>query len=183
MIRLFRYLFLLATFLFISFPSHSSDLDDLFDQLRSHTNPHAASRVSDSIWQEWRRSDNPTITLLSQWASDAISDREYSAALDILDQVVILAPSFSEGWNQRATVHYLNGDYGKSIADIERTLSLESRHYGALSGLASIQEILERDRDALDTWYRVLRIYPAMRSAQDSVIRLEEELSDEHRSL
>ena len=68
-------------------------------------------------------------------------------------------------------------NYGKSIADIERTLALEPRHYGALAGLASILERIGEKERALETWYRVLTIYPAMKSAQDSVVRLEEDLA------
>jgi tetratricopeptide (TPR) repeat protein len=68
-------------------------------------------------------------------------------------------------------------NYGKSIADIERTLALEPRHYGALAGLAAILERLNRQEEALETWYRVLSVYPAMTSGQDAVIRLEEDLA------
>ena len=111
-----------------------------------------------------------------------MGEREFfgrlDVALDLLDQVIALRPDYAEGFNQRATLHFMMENYGKSIVDIERTLALEPRHYGALAGLATILEHLgEKDR-ALETWYRVLSVYPAMKSAQDSVVRLEEELAD-----
>ena len=68
-------------------------------------------------------------------------------------------------------------NFGKSIADIESTLALEPRHYGALAGLAAILERLGQPEKSLETWYRVLEVYPAMKNAQDSVIRLEENLA------
>ena len=79
----------------------------------------------------------------------------------------MIAPNYAEGWNQRATLHYMMENYGKSVADIEKTLALEPRHYGALAGLASIQQSIGNDRAALKTWYRALEIYPAMKSGQD----------------
>ncbi|MEM8651567.1 MAG: hypothetical protein AAGF54_13620, partial [Pseudomonadota bacterium] len=68
-------------------------------------------------------------------------------------------------------------DLSRSIADIETTLSLEPRHFGALSGLAVILNRLDRKKEALDTWYKVLEIYPANQTAQKAVIDLEEELA------
>lgn len=74
-------------------------------------------------------------------------------------------------------MHYAARDLGRSLADIERVLALEPRHFGALSGLAIILEILDREREALETWYKVLAIYPANDQAQEKVIELEEELA------
>ena len=40
--------------------------------------------------------------------------------------IVVIAPGFAEGWNKRATVHYLLGNYHKSLTDIAETLALDS---------------------------------------------------------
>ena len=37
--------------------------------------------------------------------------------------MVGIAPSFSEGWNKRATIYYLMGDFEHSLADVDRTLA------------------------------------------------------------
>ena len=155
----------------------AKDLDGLFAQLSRTRDAKLADRISTRIWEIWQTSDSRSIDLLTIWARNASGSKRYHVALDLLDQVIALRPDYAEGFNQRATLHFIMENYGKSIADIERTLALEPRHYGALAGLAAILERLgEKDR-ALETWYRVLTIYPAMKSAQDSVVRLEEDLA------
>ena len=110
----------------------ADDLDGLFDQLKRTGDKRRADRISQRIWQKWQASDSRSVDLLTHWARGASSKKDYAVALDLLDQVVTLRPRYAEGWNQRATLHYAMKNFSKSIADIERTLALEPRHYGAL---------------------------------------------------
>lgn len=155
----------------------ADDLDGLFAQLSRTRDKKRSQHIADRIWAEWRTSDSRSIDLLLHWAAGAMSRRDFPTALDLLDQAVVLRPRYAEGWNQRATLHFMMENFGKSISDIERVLALEPRHFGALSGLATIFERIERKDDALKVWYRALAVFPAMESAQSAVIRLEEELA------
>ncbi len=112
-----------------------------------------------------------------QRVSESMAGKQNNVALDLLDQIIILAPDYAEGWNRRATLHFALKEYGRSISDIERVLELEPRHYGALSGLAVILQGLDRKEKSLETWYKVLEIYPANEQAQKAVIKLEDELA------
>jgi len=152
-------------------------LDDLFTDLKRQTSAAGANRIARQIWAKWNLSGSASIDLLMNWAGEAIRKKEYVVAEDLLTQVTVLAPEYSEAWNRRATMYYLKSDFGHSIADIERTLQLEPRHFGALSGLAVILQRTGLEQKALATWYRVLAIYPANESAQEAVIELEEKLS------
>ncbi|MDA8869998.1 hypothetical protein N9H93_01240 [Rhizobiaceae bacterium] len=152
-------------------------LDGLFNQLKRTADARRAERISKAIWAKWQTSDSASVDLLTVWARNASSSRKYAVALDLLDQVVVLRPEYAEGWNQRATLHFAMRNFSKSITDIERTLALEPRHYGALAGLAGMLTQLGREEEALETWYRALAVYPAMRSAQAAVLSLEEKLA------
>ena len=154
-------------------------LDKLFAELKRERNERAAERIAGRIWTEWFKSGSATIDLMMQWAQTAADKKDFDVALDFLDQVVTLSPNFPEGWNRRATVHFMMNNYAKSMADIDRTLQLEPRHFGALSGLAQILKNTGRKELALDAYLRVLEIYPMMRSAQTEVATLSEELSGE----
>ena len=153
-------------------------LDILFENLRKDPKASSAGATARKIWREWSLSGSKSIDLLMNWAIVAMGRKEYAKAQDLLDQVVVLAPEYAEGWNRRATLYYTIDDFSRSIADIETTLALEPRHFGALSGLAVIMQRVGNDKAALKAWYRVLEIYPANPQAQQSVIALEEKLSD-----
>ncbi|CAG0991386.1 hypothetical protein RHIZO_02272 [Rhizobiaceae bacterium] len=159
--------------------AETSSLDKLFAELKRERNPQAADRIAKRIWNEWYKSGSASIDLMMKWSNDAVQAQKFDVALDFLDQVVVLQPRFAEGWNRRATVHFLMRNFGKSMADIERTLALEPRHFGALSGMAQIMKETGRKELALSAWQRVLDIYPMMRSAQGEIATLSEELAGE----
>ena len=154
-------------------------LDQLFADLKRERNEKAAERIAGRIWGEWFQSGSASIDLMMQWSQKAMDDQKFDVALDFLDQVVTLQPKYAEGWNRRATVHFMMKNYGKSMADIDRTLQLEPRHFGALSGLAQIMAETGHKQSALEAWQKVLAIYPMMRSAQNQVSTLSEELAGE----
>ena len=154
-------------------------LDEMFAELKRTSDPRRAGPVADGIWAQWHRSGSASIDLMMQWSNQAVQEQRYAMALDFLDQVVTRAPDFAEGWNRRATLHFTMSNYAKSMNDIQKVLALEPRHFGALSGMATILERTGNKRAALDAWQRTLDVYPAMRSAQDAVIRLNDELAGE----
>lgn len=154
-----------------------TDLDGLFAALRRERDAKRAERISRSIWREWGRAEDETVNLFTNWAASAMARKKYNVALDLLDRVTVMAPDFAEGYNKRATLHFMRRDYVKSLADIERTLALEPRHFGALAGMGTILVQLDRKPEALDIWYRALALYPTMKSAQKAVEKLEEELA------
>ncbi|TIM16995.1 MAG: hypothetical protein E5Y74_31195 [Mesorhizobium sp.] len=149
-------------------------LDQLFSDLKRERNEKAAERIAGNIWSEWSQSGSASIDLMMQWSQKAVEGQKFDVALDFLDQVVTLQPTYAEGWNRRATVHFMMKNYGKSMSDIDHT-----RHFGALSGLAQIMALTGHKQSALEAWQKVLAIYPMMRSAQDQVGTISEELAGE----
>jgi tetratricopeptide (TPR) repeat protein len=156
-----------------------SRLDTLFGNLKRERNEKAAERLASQIQGEWNKSGSASIDLMMRWSQDAMQAQKFDVALDFLDQVITLAPTYAEGWNRRATVHFMMHSFGKSMADIDRTLRLEPRHFGALAGMAQIMTAKGNKELALEAWQRVLGIYPMMRNAQDQVSTLAEELAGE----
>lgn len=152
-------------------------LDRMFAELKKASNPRYAKTIADGIWAQWFRSGSASIDLLLHWSNEAIQRSDFHIALDLLDQIVTKKPDFSEGWNRRATLHFMMNNHAKSMVDINRVLELEPRHFGALSGMALILEQAGHKQAALEAWQRTLDVYPAMENAQDALIRLEDELA------
>ena len=141
-------------------------LPTLFKFLKSAKHSDEASAVEDRIWQIWSMTGDPKLDGLMVASSEAMERHDFPAALRAIDAIVKARPDFAEGWNKRATVYYLMGDYKKAIADIDRTLELEPRHFGALSGLGLTNMKLGRDAAAADAFQRLLSIDPLYPNAK-----------------
>lgn len=149
----------------------------LFDSLRRERDPDKAKEIAGQIITNWNDSGSATVNLLMQWAAKAVADKKNSAALDFLDEVTVLDPSYTEGWNRRATLHYAMGDTRKSMADINQVLQRDARHFPAIAGMATILMENGEDELALRAWERFLEIYPAERDAQENVTKLSEKIA------
>ena len=159
--------------------TRAQKLDGLFASLKRERNEKAARRIADRIRQEWAQSGSASVDLMMQWSQKASEEKKYDVPLDSPDRGTPRPPAYAEGWNRRATAHFLTGNYAKSMADIEHTLELEPRHFGALAGMARIMKDRGRKELALSAYERILTIYPMMRSAQSEVATISDELAGE----
>ncbi|MEM8554360.1 MAG: tetratricopeptide repeat protein [Pseudomonadota bacterium] len=157
--------------------AQTQELDDLFAELQQ---PDLATweNVETQIWLEWSKSGSAAMDMLLQRGRDAIEAEDYETAVEHLSALIDHAPQFAEGYNARATAYYHLERFGQSIADIQQTLALNPRHFGALAGLASMLEQLGRDRDALSIYRAAHAIHPHRPNVEDSIERLEKELND-----
>jgi tetratricopeptide (TPR) repeat protein len=156
--------------------SSADRLDGYFTQLKRTRDPIVAGELTAKIWAVWNDSGSATVNLLIHWANEDMAKQKYPAALDFLDQAIALKPDYAEAWNKRATLHYHAGNYKKSMEDIAHVLALEPRHFGALSGMATILEESGKDEAAMRMWERLLDVYPADRESQNHLKTLSEKL-------
>ena len=147
-------------------------LDELFRQLAAAENADDAKSVAAAIQSIWGRSGSDTADLLSSRAMAALAAGQKDLALQLLDHVVEVAPDWAEGWNKRATIRFLVDDYEGSMSDIDRTLVLEPRHFGSLSGLATILQRSGYEKRALEVLRKLIVIYPHQADVQKLIDRL-----------
>lgn len=160
-----------------SAPTSLSDIaETLLDQLASADDEATAKALETRVREIWQRSGSDTADLLLGRAGEAFKREDYARALQYLDTIVALRPGFVEGWNMRATVYYMLDEYELSMSDIEQVLSLQPRHFGALSGLGMIFRELDQPRQALEAFRQALAVNPFLENARTSVRRLEIEV-------
>jgi hypothetical protein len=137
-------------------------LDELFKRLAATTDADEGKGIAGAIERVWLRSGSETADLLMARAVAAVQAKDLPLALELLDKVVAIEPDWAEGWNKRATARFMAHDTNGAMADIDRVLKLEPRHFGALSGMGFILEREGLDKRALEVFRHVLAIYPGL---------------------
>jgi len=150
-------------------------LDALFDRLAvAADGPH--ERVEQEILRLWASSGSDTADLLLQRGRQALGSENAPRAIQHASAALDHFPDFAEAWNLRATAFYTQGRYGQALADIERVLALEPRHFGALSGLGIILQQVGREDDALRAFREAQRWNPHMEQVNEAIERLAPEV-------
>jgi tetratricopeptide (TPR) repeat protein len=152
-----------------------ADAPLLHERLRDES-AFVRSFAEQGLWLLWTRSGDPAVDELMAQATEATQSGRHADAIKILDQVVKKKPEFAEGWNRRATVHYLAGELQKSIADCDQVLKRNPGHFGALSGLGQIYLQLDDEEAALKWFRRALEVNPNMLGVEMNIKMLEERL-------
>lgn len=148
----------------------------LLDALSVAESAESAAPIEARIWELWTNSGEAGIDRLMAIGLSAMAVENYPHALAAFDEVIEKKPDFAEGWNKRATVHYLMGAYQRSTEDIEHVLALEPRHFGALSGLGLIAMAIGDPEQALEAFETALLIHPHMAGADTHIRALRDKL-------
>lgn len=138
-------------------------IDELFEELRLADSEAEADQISRQIWSHWFAPSDARLSTHMSVASNSLAEGLLGAAVDELSIVVTNYPDYAEGWNQRATVYFMLGDYDASLDDIAHVLAIEPRHYGALSGRVLIYLKQGRYDDARADMIAALAIHPYLR--------------------
>ncbi len=154
-------------------------LDVLFAALERAEDPGSAALLEAQIWALWMRIDDERASQLLDVGTTAMANHDYGTALESFNALIARAPDFAEAWNKRATVYWLLGDDVASMRDIQQTLALEPRHFGALSGMGLILTEKNRPAEAIKAYEAALALDPFLSGAKDAVAMLKRRLKGE----
>ena len=152
-------------------------LDTLFVELEKAPSLAEAQRVERIIWAKWHWHKIPRLSQKLRLGTTYLQEKNFKKALYIFNNIIKEAPAFSEAYNKRASVYFLMKKYEKSLMDIKATLTLEPRHFGALSGMGLIFMNRGDFQRALVAFTAVLKIYPFSVSAAANIKIIERELN------
>ena len=161
---MFKFLSIII-FLFLSMTKVYADqndprLNNLFKKLNETESQKEISDLIKDIWNIWYEVDDPKVIEYFEKGIQAMSIRNYPLAIRFFNNLIDEDPSFAEGWNKRATVYFMIGDFDKSMQDIIKTLELEPRHFGALDGMGLIFIHQGQYQQAIDVYDKMLEIFP-----------------------
>jgi tetratricopeptide (TPR) repeat protein len=178
--KIFLIIFVLLFNIFNSYADQNSPkLDELFIQLYEVKGSKEQSLIVSKIWEEWMKIENPDVKIVMDNISDFFKSKNYQSAVSALTLAIELEPDYAEAYNKRATFYFIMGDYENSMRDIEATLYLEPRHFGALDGLSRILINYKNYDGALKVYQEMKKLMPNDISVDMRIENLNQMLSKE----
>ncbi len=151
----------------------SSTTQTLLDQLELAQSMDEAGPIVEKLWREWTSAHkNSDEEALMSEGLVAMSEGNLDRAENIFTKLIEVNPSFTEAWNKRATLRFMLWDFEGSLKDVEKVLTLEPRHFGALSGLGMIHLRLGDPERALKAYEDLVNIFPSNADAVQKIITL-----------
>ena len=144
-----------------------ADLPQLATALRD-TDALVRENAESSMWQVWSRSGDPEIDRLFARGLEQMNASHGEQAVETFSEIIRRKPEFAEGWNKRATVYYLMGEYQKSLADCDEVMKRNPYHFGALSGYGMIYLKLGDPGRALTYFERALAVNPNLTQVEET---------------
>ena len=135
-----------------------------------------------ALWEVWSRSGNDDIDHLLRAGIAEMQHGQLEASIATFSEVIRREPEFAEGWNKRATVYYLVGEYRKSAADCDEVLKRNPSHFGALSGYGMIWLRLDEPARALERFEQALAVNPNLESVKEAIEALRALLIQQRRN-
>ncbi len=150
------------------------DLGGLLGALSAPEADH--ERIARRVTALWSRSGSEAMDYLLRRGRDAMEEGDWDAAIEHLTALIDHAPEFAEGYNARAQAYFRSGRTGPALADLQRALVLEPRHFEALAGLGFVMLELDARESALMALRAAAAIHPAIPEVNDAIERLERDL-------
>ena len=156
--------FLLAIWL-LAGAAHAEPPDEMFDKLRTAPSDSEAHDVALDIWASWMESGSPTVDVIMERGVDAQTAGDLETARAFYDRAILIKPDYPEAWNRRASIFLMEENYAEALRDLNETLRLEPRHFGAWAGLGMMFESMGSPKHALEAYREAIRIHPRMQQA------------------
>jgi tetratricopeptide (TPR) repeat protein len=135
-----------------------------------------------SVWQVWSRSGDADVDALFQQGLALMNQGAADRAIEIFSAVIEKKPEFAEGWNKRATIYFLVGEYEKSLRDCDEVVRRNPQHFGALAGYGQIYLALDQPERALEYFQRALTVNPNLHQVELAVAELKRLLAEKRRN-
>ncbi len=135
-----------------------------------------------AIWHIWERSGDERIDRLYRSGVKQMQQGALEQAIATFTRIVRAKPDFAEGWNKRATLYFLAGEYDKALADCDETIKRNPAHFGALAGYGQIYLQRADYERALDYFRQALAVNPNMDAVRLNMLLLDKLIEERRRN-
>lgn len=141
-------------------PDHSASLETLIGRLQHAEDEATALQFFHQMWDFWADAPNEQAQAVLDRGMSRRSVYDFTGALEDFDTLTTYCPTYAEGYNQRAFVHFMRQDFTAALVDLDRALELSPRHVAALSGRALSLFGLSRTEEARIALEAALELNP-----------------------
>lgn len=167
---------LLALTLLFALPAAALPTDEMFNKLKDAPSESEANDRAMDIWASWMESGSATVDIAMERGQAAQSTGDVDTARALYDRVILIKPDYAEAWNRRAGMFLTEENYPEALRDLNETLKLEPRHFGAWAGLGMLFEAMNAPEEAMEAYDKALEIYPLMPQARQAKARLRKDI-------
>lgn len=141
-------------------PDHSDALEGLIRSMQDAKDASAGQMISNQMWSYWADAPDARAQALLDQAMSRRSSYDYDGAMTAIEGLIAYCPDYAEGYNQRAFVNFLRGEYAIALPDLERAVQMSPRHIAAMTGQAMTLMALKRNAEAALTLRAALALNP-----------------------
>ena len=152
------------------------ELASLFAKLQLMEPGPESQSVENEIWEIWCHHEEAEAVEAMEQVVEALSRGSLADANEGLNRMVRRWPTWAEAWNKRATLRFVEERDLESMEDIQRTLQLEPRHFGAISGFGQLCMRAGDVNSAVVAFERAVRLNPNFEDIRKAITYLEREL-------
>ena len=149
----------------------------LVDALKND-DPGTRYNAEYALWEIWSHSGDDAVDAMLKDGKNLLKNEAYQQAVERFTTVIEAAPSFAEGYNQRAIAYFMLEEWSKAIRDCKQTISLNPDHFGAFAGMGHVYVRLGKIDEAIAAYKQALVINPNLISIAEAILRLRSQTED-----
>ncbi len=134
--------------------------DRLMAEVRVAENEMEARLLTNELWEIWATAPNETAQEILQRGMERRRSYNFAGAVEDFDTLIEYCPNYAEGYNQRAFVNFIRGDYEVSLEDLNRAVEITPDHYAAVVGRALALMQLGRNKEGQIALREALELNP-----------------------
>ncbi len=149
----------------------------LVDALKND-DPGTRYNAEYALWEIWAHSGDDAVDAMLKDGKNLLKNEAYQQAVERFTTVIEAAPSFAEGYNQRAIAYFMLEEWSKAIRDCKQTITLNPDHFGAFAGMGHVYVRLGKIDEAIAAYKQALVINPNLISIAEAILRLRSQTED-----